>query len=109
MIGFEFEVEDYKISMTSVIIQWDFPNYENESVMPTQFNTKVIMDKNVLEKAIKKVLTFTKSENNFVELQIDWGSAVITSGLTEIWEWKTKIPVTVEWTQITIWINWKYI
>jgi DNA polymerase III sliding clamp (beta) subunit (PCNA family) len=34
---------------------------------------------------------------------------VITSGLTEIWEWKTKIPVNVEWTEITIGINWKYI
>jgi len=51
----------------------------------------------------------SKSENNFVELQIDWNNAVITSGLTEIWEWKTKIPVNVEWTEITIGINWKYI
>jgi len=109
LIGFDFEVEDYKVNITSVVIQGDFPNYENESVMPTQFNTKVIADKDILEKAIRKVLTFTKSENNFVELQIDWNNAVITSGLTEIWEWKTKIPVNVEWTEITIGINWKYI
>jgi DNA polymerase III sliding clamp (beta) subunit (PCNA family) len=71
LIGFDFEVEDYKVNITSVVIQGDFPNYENESVMPTQFNTKVIADKDILEKAIRKVLTFTKSENNFVELQID--------------------------------------
>jgi DNA polymerase III sliding clamp (beta) subunit (PCNA family) len=47
--------------------------------MPTQFNTKVIFDGDILEKAIKKVLTFTKSENNFVEMQIDGDSVVLSS------------------------------
>jgi DNA polymerase III sliding clamp (beta) subunit (PCNA family) len=59
-----------KIFVSSILIQGDFPNYENESVIPSQFNTKVVVEKDILEKAIKKVLTFTKSENNFVELNI---------------------------------------
>jgi DNA polymerase III sliding clamp (beta) subunit (PCNA family) len=52
--------------------------------MPTQYNTKVIFDADILEKAIKKVLTFTKSENNFVEIQIETDYAILTSGLTDI-------------------------
>lgn len=109
LVIFKFNVEDYNIEITSILIQWDFPNYENESVIPTQFNTKVIFQTDLLEKAIKKVLTFTKSENNFVEFQIVSWEVILTSGLTEVWEWKTKIVATVTWNDITLWINGKYI
>jgi DNA polymerase III sliding clamp (beta) subunit (PCNA family) len=68
LVGLDFEVEDYKVYVSSIVIQGDFPNYENESIIPRQFNTKVTVDNQVLEKAIKKVLTFTKAENNFVEI-----------------------------------------
>jgi len=109
IVAFKFQVEDYNVEITSIVIQWDFPNYENESVIPTQFNTKLIFQVDLLEKAIKKVLTFTKSENNFVEFQIIAWEVVLTSGLTDVWEWKTKISAVVEWQDVSLGINWKYI
>ena len=109
LVWFDVQINDMKIFVSSILIQGDFPNYENESVIPSQFNTKVVVEKDILEKAIKKVLTFTKSENNFVELNITWSECIVTSWLTEIWEWKTKIPVVVEWADITFGINGKYV
>ncbi len=109
LVWFKIEVEDYKIFVSSIVIQWDFPNYENESVIPTQFNTKVTVDAEVLEKAIKKVLTFTKAENNFVEIIFQTDGAVVSSWLTDIGEGKTKIPAVVDWQEISIGINGKYI
>ena len=109
IVAFKFSVEDYNIEVTSIVIQWDFPNYENESVIPKQFNTKVIFQADLLEKAIKKVLTFTKSENNFVEFQIVWWEVILTSWLTDIWEWKTKVIANISWEDVNLWINWKYI
>ncbi|MBO4516027.1 hypothetical protein J5751_00975 [bacterium] len=44
-----------KILATSLLIQGNFPDYEREEVMPTKFNTTLIMNKDDCEKAIKKI------------------------------------------------------
>lgn len=55
LIAFELTIEGTKIVATSLLIQGNFPEYEREEVMPTQFATKVMLDKNECEKAIKKI------------------------------------------------------
>lgn len=55
LIAFELTIEGTKIIATSLLIQGNFPEYEREEVMPTQFTTKVMLDKNECEKAIKKI------------------------------------------------------
>lgn len=54
LVAFEFEINDMKILATSLLIQWNFPDYEKEEIMPTSFNTKLIINKDDCEKAIKK-------------------------------------------------------
>lgn len=55
LIAFSFQIEDIKIIATSLLIQGNFPEYEREEVLPTQFVTKVMLDKNDCDKAIKKI------------------------------------------------------
>ncbi len=109
LVAFQLQVEDMDIVVASLTIQGDFPNYENENVIPTQFNTKVIVDVNLLEKAIKKVVILTQSENYFVELKTSSDHLIITSGLTDMWESITKVPASIEWNEISLGINGKYI
>jgi DNA polymerase III sliding clamp (beta) subunit (PCNA family) len=58
------------IIATSLLIHGNFPEYENENIMPKNFNTTVIVDKNSIDKAIKKIGIMTKDINNYVVLGI---------------------------------------
>ncbi len=55
LIAFELMIEGIKIVATSLLIQGNFPEYEREEVMPTQFVTKIMLDKKDCENAIKKI------------------------------------------------------
>ena len=43
-IKWEQEIDNMKILATSLLIQWNFPDYEREEVMPTKFNTTLTID-----------------------------------------------------------------
>jgi len=110
LVSFSTKAEDIDIDVASLLIQWDFPNYENENVIPTQFNTKILVDANLLEKAIKKVVILTQSENYFVEIKNETpDQLIITSWLTDLWESITRIPANIEWSNIDLGINGRYI
>lgn len=109
LIAFEFEANNMKILATSLLIQWNFPDYERDEVMPKNFNTKLIINKNDCEKAIKKIWILTRDINNFIQIEIDNWEATVSSGKTDKWTWKTNIPVLVEWESVTFWINGRYI
>ena len=55
LVAFELNIEGVKIVATSLLIQGNFPEYEREEVMPTQFVTKIMLDKKDCENAIKKI------------------------------------------------------
>jgi len=109
LIAFEFEIEDMKILATSLLIQWNFPDYEREEVMPKTFNTTLTVNKSDCEKAIKKIWILTRDINNFIQIEVENGIATISSGKTDKWTWKTNIPVLLEWDEVTFGINGRYI
>ncbi len=109
LIAFQFEIEDTKILATSLLIQGNFPDYQREEVMPTQFETTLTMNKDDCEKAIKKIGILTRDINNFIQIDIENWEATISSGKTDKWTWKTNIPVLVSWWDITFGINGRYI
>ena len=75
--AFEFERDNIKILDTSLVIQWNFPDYEKEEIMPTNFNTNLIVNKDDCERAIKKIWILTRDINNYIELAIDnWEATV---------------------------------
>lgn len=109
LISFSFDLKWVKILCTSILIQWSFPEYENENIIPTMFNTKVIVDKDQLDKTIKKVSILTRDINNFIEISVDWEKLVVTSWETDKWQAKTTLPAIIEWVDLTFWLNWKYL
>ncbi len=109
LVSFDFKTDDFHIYITSVLIQWNFPDYNNENIMPTNFNTNFEIDKISLEKAIKKISVFTKDINNFIDIEINDWNINIDSGQTDKWQAKTTISTFIEWEDIEFWINWKYI
>ena len=109
LVAFDFDIDWMKILATTLLIQWNFPDYEREEVMPTKFNTTLIMNKDDCEKAIKKIWILTRDINNFIQIEVNDWEASVSSGKTDKWTWKTNIPVLVEWEPVSFGINWRYI
>jgi DNA polymerase III sliding clamp (beta) subunit (PCNA family) len=102
-------MDKVKIMATSLLIQWNFPEYDREEIMPKKFNTKVLLDKNLCDKSIKKIWILTRDINNFIQIQTEKDSITISSWKTDKWAGTTTIPAIIEWDPITFWINWRYI
>ncbi len=109
LVSFEFCLDDFQIYVTSVLIQWNFPDYNNESIIPTKFATNCQIKKDDFEKAIKKVSVFTKDINHFIDLKISNWLVDVDSGNTDKWQAQTKLSANVSWEDVSFGINWKYI
>lgn len=102
-------LDGMQITMTSLLIQGSFPEYENENIMPTSFNTKVMIDKNQIEKAIRKISIITRDINNYISLQITPNTLFINSGETDRGEANSTLSALVEGPDATLGLNGKYV
>ena len=109
LIAFEYEIENIKITATSLLIQGNFPDYEREEIMPTRFTSTILVDKTLCEKAIKKIWILTKDINNFIQIETQTDGIIISSGKTDKGAGKTKINAIIEGEQITFAVNGRYI
>lgn len=109
LIAFELTIEGTKIVATSLLIQGNFPEYEREEVMPTQFATKVMLDKNECEKAIKKIWILTRDINNFIQIETQGTKVVISSGKTDKGAGTTEIPAIIDGEGLTFAVNGRYV
>jgi DNA polymerase III sliding clamp (beta) subunit (PCNA family) len=109
LISLQFNMGKTKIMATSLLIQWNFPEYDREEIMPKKFNTKVLLDKSLCDKSIKKIWILTRDINNFIQIQTEKDSITISSWKTDKWAGTTTIPAIIEWDPITFGINWRYI
>ena len=109
MIHVSFQAWDVTLHCTTLLIQWTFPDYENENIMPTTFNAKVRIESTVLDKAIKKIGILTRDINNFISIQLEDDAIAISSWDTDMWKWATRLPCLVEWEMTWFGMNWKYV
>lgn len=109
LIAFQVQVKDMKVLATSLLIQGNFPDYEREEIMPKSFNSKILVDKNLCEKAIRKIGILTRDINNYIQIETTKDSIIISSGKTDKGAGTTTIPAIIEGNQQTFGINGKYI
>lgn len=109
LIAFQVQVKDMKILATSLLIQGNFPEYDREEIMPRKFNTKILVDKNLCEKAIRKIGILTRDINNYIQIETNRDSIIISSGKTDKGAGTTNIPAIIEGEPVNFGINGKYI
>lgn len=109
MIAFMCPTDMGEITATSLLIQGKFPDYNNEAIIPTQYTTSVIVNKDQLEKAIKKILILTRDINNYLLIKTVTDTLTITSGATDKGDAQTSIHAVVNGDTQEIGINGKYI
>ena len=109
LISFQCMVDSTRLLATSLLIQGNFPDYDREEIVPRSFNTTIIVDKTLCEKAIKKIGILTRDINNFIQIETSNDSIVITSGKTDKGAGTTSIPAIIEGENVSLGINGKYI
>ena len=104
-----FEIDNMVIQATSLLIQWNFPDYDNEKIMPREFLTTMEMKKSDCEKAIKKIWVLTKDINNYISLEINNNEIIVQSGDTDRGDGKIQLQWDINGPDIQLWLNWKHI
>ncbi len=107
MISFFYKIDDMEILIKTNLIAGQYPDY-TKIILPN-YNFKIIIDKNKLEKSIRKVSLFSRDISYFVRFEQEWDNLIISSWETDLWEWVTIIPAIFDWQSIALWLNWKSI
>lgn len=109
MVEFSYSIEWIRITSSCLLIQWSFPDYEQESIMPTTYNTKVTINASALEKSIKKIEILTRDLNNYILISGESETLSLTSGSTDRWNADTSLWAFLEGGAFSYWVNGKYV
>ncbi len=109
MVSCQFALEWLQIQCTALLIQWSFPEYENENIMPTTSNAKAVISKQQLEKSLRKISILTRDLNNYALIKAWDDSLELSSGETDLGQGETKLPAVIDGEMSWFWINAKYI
>lgn len=109
LISFSMDINGLSLTTTSLLIQGSFPEYDNENIIPTTSNTKVQIDKNNLEKAIRKISIITRDINNYISLQCSSDALHVQSWETDKWDAHSSVSAVTQWESVTLGLNGKYV
>jgi DNA polymerase III subunit beta len=109
MVSCQFSLEGVEMQCTALLIQWSFPEYENENIMPTSSNATVIVDKLAFDKALRKIAILTRDLNNYVYVSSNETNLQLTSWETDLWKGETSLPAAVDGPMTWFGANAKYI
>lgn len=109
MIQFEGTIGSMQYRVMSLLIQWNFPDYDNESIMPSTHNHSILVSNIAMDKAIRKIATITRSLNNYVAIKHDGTTLEISSGLTDVGQASTTLDAVLNGETISFGLNGKFI
>ena len=100
MVKFDIWDEEY----ICLLIQWSFPQYHKETIMPTEYSCWITYDRKTMLNMIQRHDIFTRDANNYIE--INWWYFYSE---TDEWVCKTYMETFIEWENTKYGINAKYI
>ncbi len=109
MILCEFTVGNMSIKTNSLLIQGNFPDYDNEKILPRNFNTTITIDSLAADKAIRKIGILTKDNNNFIHLVSQDNVLDISSWTTDLGQANTSLPAIIDKGDVNVGLNGKHI
>lgn len=109
MVSCSFVVWTMKLQCTALLIQWMFPEYENENIMPTSFTAKAVIDKSQFDKSLKKISILTRDLNNYVLVKSKENVLELSSWETDIGQGETKVAAMIDGSMPSFGVNAKYV
>lgn len=109
MVLCEFNLGNMTIKTNSLLIQGNFPDYDNEKIVPKNFATTVTVDTSSTDKAIRKIGILTKDINNFIQFTSKDNILELNSGTTSMGQANTSLSAIVEGGDIDVGLNGKHV
>lgn len=109
MVLCEFTIGNMNIKTNSLLIQGNFPDYDNEKIVPRNFATTITVDTNSTDKAIRKIGIMTKDINNFIQITSKDNTLELNSWSTSLGQANTSLSALVDWPDIEVGLNGKHI
>lgn len=110
LMGLEMKTNELYMKIVSLLISGNFPEYENENVMPSKFETTVIVNKLDIEKAIRKINILTRDTNYFVIFDINDNQIICDTGTQmDMGEAQSTIAADISWPGLKIALNGKHV
>jgi DNA polymerase III subunit beta len=100
----------FKINQTSVssrLIEGQFPAWEK--IIPTTFQTRAILERQELLKAVKLASVFAKDSSNIVEVKTSAKNMKISSSTKELGSQESEIEADVSGEEMVIAFNGKFL
>lgn len=104
-IAFRFD----SVEIVSRLVDEQYPDYKQ--IIPTNFKTKISLDKQELVRAVKAAAIFSKAGINDVNLDFltDKGNLVISAASGQTGESIINLPVKIDGPDNSVTINYKYL
>lgn len=109
MVSCQFAMWGLQLQCTALLIQWSFPDYENENIMPTTANATAVIWKQQFDKSLRKISILTRDLNNYALIKANDNALEISSWETDLWQGETKLPAVIDGEMVGFGINAKYI
>ena len=93
--------------MVSKLIDGNYPNYQQ--VIPTKNTKKVIVPKDQLTHAVKRVSILSKEKTNAVKLQLENNMLILSTNNPEVGEANEELSITYKGESIAIGFNSRYL
>lgn len=93
--------------MVTKLIDGNYPNYHQ--VIPAQNSKKVMVAKDIISHAVKRVSILSKEKTNAVKLQLEKGSLALSTNNPEIGEANEELAVEYAGEGLTIGFNSRYL
>lgn len=93
--------------VVSQLLSGNFPDYQK--ILPKEFTTEVLVNKDELLQAIKATHIFARDNSNMVKWQIEDSKLVLLSSSPERGECRVEVPITLEGDDLEIIFNAKYV
>jgi len=93
--------------MVSKLIDGNYPNYQQ--VIPTKNTKKVIVPKDQLTHAVKRVSILSKEKTNAVKLQLENNTLILSTNNPEVGEANEELSITYKGESIAIGFNSRYL
>ena len=76
------------------LIDGDYPNYER--IIPTKYNTRVVFEREILQKAVKSASIFARDSANIIKLDIHEQSVTVSANTPQLGEDQIIIDAHVD-------------
>jgi len=95
------------IEITTRIIEGTFPDFEK--IIPKEGNSKIEIDKESLEKAVRTTSIFARESANIIKLEIKSGKLKISANAPQVGDNQISLDIKQKGPDLQIAFNWRFL